>query len=171
MQRARCRPGAKPHRSLINLQDLLQAERVHFERIHAFSEKHCEKLNQLALAGAVVRPAGFVGAAVEGFYALLREPSSSRIFTSLPEALAWLGVPDADALLEVLLQLVAYAQKGRPAVDELQRYLRERPQDVSLPVAARALGVSVRTLQRQLTEAGAGAAPAHHGSQAPGHRS
>jgi AraC-like DNA-binding protein len=154
MKRARCRPGARPHRSLINLQDLQQAERSHFERIHAFSERHCERLNQLALAGAVVRPAGFVGAAVEGFYALLREPSANRIFTSLPEALAWLGVPAAGSLLAGLSQLVACAQKGRPAVDELRRYLREHSPDVSLPVIARALGVSARTLQRQLTESG-----------------
>lgn len=100
---------------------------------------------------ALVRPAlGPVGAAGAGFFDVTARPFAVGTFTTLQDALAWSGRSDADALATELDALLVEAS-GTPA---LLRQLRERldssPGELSLPRAARALGVTERTLQRLL---------------------
>lgn len=154
-KQARCQPEALPHRTLIDLHRVEHVERTHFERLLA----HNQRLNAgLARSGtvrcAVVRPAGFVGAAIEGFLTIEGAPPTTAPFTTQAAAIDWLGLP-GGAQFQADLQTLERRARGTPrAVEELRRAVAAGEVSGSLPAAARRLGVSARTLQRQLHAAG-----------------
>jgi AraC-like DNA-binding protein len=105
---------------------------------------------------ALVRPEGMAGAVVGGFYSLVSSGYPTRAFADAHEALAWLGRPEAEAraLMNELNDLVMQQMGQHPLLGELHRVLRHRLVDASLADVARELGMSERTLQRRLREAG-----------------
>jgi AraC-like DNA-binding protein len=106
-----------------------------------------EYIAQLALVRSTEGP---VGAAAAGFFDVSAKPFSAATFTDLAEALAWIGRKDAEPLAAELDALFAEAT-GTPApLRRLRQQLASRPGTLSLEDAARALGVTARTLQRQL---------------------
>lgn len=153
MMEARCRKDARPHLALIDFRRMEQVEPAHFERVFSFYEANRERLVEIIERRAVLRPKGFVGAAIEGYFALLSQTCHNRIFTEMSEALAWLGLPVSDPLPRELQALEERARSTPILVEEFRSHLRRSPQAVTLDGAARALGVSARTLQRQLKEA------------------
>ena len=100
---------------------------------------------------ALVRPQGVVGAVVTGFYGTFPHAYPVQVFDQLDAALGWLGRPE---LAPVLAQLGERAQGEDPMVRALRQHLGGTLRSATLPAAARALGVSERTLQRRLREAG-----------------
>ena len=102
---------------------------------------------------AIVRAPGMTGAVIAGvFHDEIRADSRAALFADREEALAWLGVSgDPRARIERVL-------RDHLAEPTLLRTLRARladsPRSASLPGEARALGVSERTLSRQLQAEG-----------------
>ncbi|MGH7289456.1 MAG: helix-turn-helix transcriptional regulator [Myxococcota bacterium] len=103
---------------------------------------------------AFVRPPGFLGALVAGFYEVCGHPSYPvHTFTDAADALRWLGRGDVVALSEEIAALVVAASATPHAVRDLRELLST---DLRLPLgmAARRLGTSERSLQRELRRAG-----------------
>lgn len=153
-KQARCQPSLSPHRTLLDLQRLQHVERSHFERLLAHNQALRQgQPPQPGVRVAVVRPAGFVGAAIEGFLALEQAPVQSACFTAMGAALAWLPVSEPAALLAELAALEQRMQLTPRTLEELRRRTLAGEELGSLAQAAQRLGVSVRTLQRQLQTA------------------
>jgi AraC-like DNA-binding protein len=96
------------------------------------------------LTRVAVLAEGWLGATAEGIPALLGVPCATRTFTSPTEALAWLGAE--PSLLEWLDE--AFASSTDALLARLRVFLEGERAGVD--EAARALGVSPRTLQRLL---------------------
>jgi AraC-like DNA-binding protein len=110
---------------------------------------------QVALRGrlqrqAIVRPQGLVGALATGFYGMLQPAYEVQVFDHVEGALAWLGRPE---LAPVVLLLGEHPLGEGAMVRALRQHLGGSLR-ATLPSAARGLGVSERTLQRRLREAG-----------------
>jgi AraC-like DNA-binding protein len=103
---------------------------------------------------AIVRPAGLLGAAAEGFANLLGPAHEWRVFETLVEALAWSGVSDAGDEARALDALVDVATCGSPVVARIRSWAAAHGGRVTVAEAAQALGMSVRSLQRSLGDAG-----------------
>jgi AraC-like DNA-binding protein len=103
---------------------------------------------------ALVRPSGLYGAVVAGFYDLLDAEFPRRIFAEHEPALAWLDEPEPARLTGELDRLVGDALETSP-VSHLRAWLEADDRGpVRLDVAAQALSMSPRSLQRRLREAG-----------------
>ncbi len=100
---------------------------------------------------AVIAPSGLVGAVMAGTY--LREDSEHkiRVFDQAEPAYAWVGAQELFAQLEALL---IEATEISPLMRDLRGHLEQQLCDATLESAARATGVSVRSLQRQLGRLG-----------------
>lgn len=101
---------------------------------------------------AIVVPAGVLGAVVYGFHRSLGYDVETHFFESTEAAVAdrFRGAERRAFEREVLPLLAAPARAGLRA--QLRTLLRDQP-TLSISDAARALGASSRTLQRQLRDA------------------
>jgi AraC-like DNA-binding protein len=125
-----------------------------FARFAAFLERRRPELAGRMARHAIVRPDGPIGALVAGFYEVLGQPSYPvRVFTTAADALRWLGRADAAALAD---ELAALVETGRTVPDAVRtlRDLLGSNLDMRIGAAARAVGLSQRSLQRQLRQAG-----------------
>jgi len=125
-----------------------------FGHFAAFIGRKLPDLESRVARHAIVRPTGLTGALVAGFYEVLRRPSYPvGLFTDVVSAVRWLDRPDADAIAEELAGL-AIAASSLP--DELRklRELLAASLHLSMAAAVRAMGVSERSLQRQLRRVG-----------------
>jgi AraC-like DNA-binding protein len=96
---------------------------------------------------ALILPSGMLRAAIAGSFWLARPKFTWRTFSGPEAALAWL---DRDDARQVLLELEhELRMRSSQTVEALRRVLVDSP-GRSLRNAARALGVSTRTLQRAL---------------------
>lgn len=103
---------------------------------------------------AVVVPSGVAGVFVAGLMPLIGANHPLRFFSSVAEAVEWLEHPELPGVLEELAPIVDEA-RGVPAVvralrDHLERHL----EGATIGAAARAVGQSPRTLQRELKRHG-----------------
>jgi AraC-like DNA-binding protein len=150
-----CNPGA-PHRSLVDLRRLESPDPSAFGLFVNYMRTREQDFAASVQRQALVRPEGIIGAVVGGFYSLLSPRYPSRVFTDSNEAMAWLGLQEAKsiALQAELNQLVVEATGQSPLLLQLHGVLRPRLVEASLSETARELGMSERTLQRRLKEAG-----------------
>jgi AraC-like DNA-binding protein len=102
---------------------------------------------------AFILPPTLAGAAMIGLYPMAGLQHAWRAFEDAPGAFAWASPAEGPAAEPVVTALVASARAEPPLVGALRRHLRG---DVctTIDAAARALGRSTRTLQRELREAG-----------------
>jgi len=148
-----------PHAPHLSLVDLRRLESPDPSAFHLFVNYMRQREKDFAVSvkrQALVRPEGIIGAVVGGFYSLLSPSYPSRVFTDSNEALGWLGLPEAQgaSLMAELNRLVSEATNESPLLQQLHRVLRPRLVDASLTDTAREMGMSERTLQRRLKEAG-----------------
>ncbi len=105
---------------------------------------------------AVVMPSGMIGMALAGFLHVANTAHPIAPLASLDEAIAWLDY-DPEALAEFRDRCRAPEYGGGHEAQEIlsrsRALLRARTPSLSIDDAARELGVSVRTLQRRLSEA------------------
>lgn len=102
---------------------------------------------------AFVKPTGVVGAVVTGWARLVRTPSPDAIFDDPMVAFEFLGQRrDASEILATIESLVSLHRSATPIVDRV-RALFDRESILSLELCARKLGLSVRLLQKKLTDA------------------
>ncbi|MBF5043649.1 helix-turn-helix transcriptional regulator [Aggregicoccus sp. 17bor-14] len=147
-------PPAPPHASLVDARRLEGVDPGVFARFAHYMGARAAGFGASVQRQALVRPQGLVGALVAGFYALRAPAYPVRVFEAPEEALAWLGCTDAPALARQLDALWTGEAGESATVRALGEALRADLAQASLARAARALGLSERTLQRRLQLAG-----------------
>lgn len=144
--------GFPAHASLVDARRLEGVDPGAFEALHGYVAANRARLGEQVERLAIVRPVGLTGATVAGFFQVTPPPYPVETFASLPEALAWLS---EDAAVAGEIEAAVGAATGAPPmVAALRRLLDARPGRVDLEGAARGLGLSARSLQRQLQRAG-----------------
>jgi len=101
---------------------------------------------------AVVLPPGLGGGVVAGFYGLLSRRLQVKFFDATLAAFEWLRIAQPAALADELDEL-EQAASGTPQLLFRLRELLEGQPALGISQAARALGVSIRSLQRHLARA------------------
>jgi AraC-like DNA-binding protein len=152
-------PPAEPHVSLVDASRLEGADGGAFGALEWFLSRHGDTLSRQVLRLALVRPAGLVGAVVAGVYEVARRPYPVQVVDDVPLALSWLaesgerlGEPDTIA---AMLAEVHARVSGTPAVvRSLRAALDAQVATIEIGGAARALGMSQRSLQRKLADQG-----------------
>jgi AraC-like DNA-binding protein len=146
------RPGRGKHRSLIDASQCTSTSPITFEDILRYWAEKRLRLDAAVSSMAVVRPPGFSGAILTGLCSMIRSSYPLRVFDDVRAALDWLGF---DPSSELAADLCALGRNDRsPLVTRARALLVEASGTLSLAETARRLGMSERTFQRRLTEAG-----------------
>lgn len=134
-----------PHQSLF---DGSRLEAVGAGAYDALSAAWTERreLNRLIQRQAIVVPRGMAGATLNGYRRFSPLNFPTRTFDRVVDAVAWLGRPELAAPVEALASELT--EQGR-FLRALREHLLDSPGS-TLKDASRALGVSERSLQRQL---------------------
>jgi AraC-like DNA-binding protein len=141
--------GSPSHVSLVDARRMEGADRRGFAMLAEYVRTNHVALGRAVTKLALVRPDGIVGAITSGFFGVTPPPYPVQIFEDRALAMAWLGVPDPDGALTEL----AHAEEdaaGTPLLRDLRALLEARLARATLPAAAKALGMSERSLQRRL---------------------
>ncbi len=147
---------AVPHMSLVDARRVEAPDANGLAVLVKYMVPRSGSFSQTVKRQALVRPEGMTGAVVGGFYSLVSTSYPTRAFADPLEALTWLGRPEQESrpLVDELNDLVMRLMGQSPLLSELHRVLRTRLVDATLGDVARELGMSERTLQRRLREAG-----------------
>jgi AraC-like DNA-binding protein len=140
-----------PHASYVDASGLTGMDPGWFQLMGAELERNRGALSRKLARQALVRPPGLPGALVAGFYDVLVPAYPVQVFERAADALDWLGHPGA---LDDITRLVGSTGSEEPLVGHIRRYLVTGLGAASLTGAAREAGVSARTLQRRLRDAG-----------------
>ncbi len=141
-----------PHRSLVDASLLEAADPAAFAVLQQYVVRHHAALRRQVTRLALVRPSSLAGAVVAGFYQVLDAPYPTRAFDALGPALQWLEAP---ARWEPHLAALRAELSGvAPLLGQLRGVLVQGGNRTELAAAARALGLSARTLQRRLGDLG-----------------
>ncbi len=144
------RPAAVPHASFVDLRRLEGVDPRAFATFAHHVRSRTPAYRTWVTRQARVRPSGLAGAVVAGFGEVVPPPHPVLLHEDPGEALAWLCGVERPDLAEELEALIAAAMGALPVVQHLRRVLVPPLAGVTLRSAARALGVSERTLQRRL---------------------
>ncbi len=144
--------GVVPHRSLVDASGLGGVDAGAFEVLSGYVRAHHTRLSQQVTQLALVRPSGMEGALVTGFFGVLDAPYPVSVFDDPAAALAWLGEKDPTVAGE-LAAIVEQVSGVPPAVGALRGLLAGNL-ELTSQQAGDALGMSWRTLQRRLKDAG-----------------
>lgn len=139
--------------ALVDCSQLQLVDGAAFAVLAEYMQSRKADHHRLMQRQAVVRPGGLVGTVVTGFFDVLEYQLPVRVFNQRAAALDWLLDGDGAPVVAELERRVARARQLAPAVRELRALLSAQP-SLNVAAAARALGRSARTLQRQLDEAG-----------------
>jgi AraC-like DNA-binding protein len=142
------------HAALVDARRLTGVDPGAFQVLVEYFGPRAETFGVNVSRQAMLRPDGVLGAIVAGFYDITPNtgPENRRITLDPAEAFGWLGRP--VELLAEIDQAVLEATGANPALQALRDHLAQHLTGASLANVARALGVSGRTLQQQLQEAG-----------------
>ena len=103
---------------------------------------------------AIVHPPGLPGAAIAGLLPTIGSYYQWRIFPEPRAGFSWLERADGAAACDEVSALAARESGVSPWRRVLGELLRQTPDDVTLATAARRMGRSERSLQRDLQQAG-----------------
>ena len=145
------RAATPPHASYVDASLLTGMDPGWFELMQAELERNRATLAEKIARQALVRPPGVAGALVAGFYEVLTPSYPVQVFERAADALVWLGHAGAR---DEIAALVQPPEPVEPLVAELRRYLGGALVGTTLADAAREAGLSPRTLQRRLRDAG-----------------
>ena len=149
------RPGIPPYRWLVDLRGLELIEPATFGLFVDYTRRNGEALRRAIVRQAQLSPDGLVGAVIAGFARIAKLTYPDRVFWHVEEAMEWLDVePETGA--ELLAELEAVRSEARETYTLVAQLRRELDGSGSVPLhaAARRLGLSPRSLQRALREAG-----------------
>lgn len=147
-------PAWRPEASVIDARSMEALQAAAFNILGHYLSQRWRQPGPSATRQAIIRPEGSVGALVAGFLEVNSPPGAWKVFAGLREALAWLGGGELDRRLAKLEELRAVASKGPSVLHTLRDRLLARPAGATLAGEALALGMSSRSLQRLLREAG-----------------
>ena len=145
-------PPAKPHVAIIDASRIEGGDEGAFSAMQRYIARYSEELSQWVKRLALVRPEGLRGAIVAGAYEVMDKPYPVAVFDEVSTALEWLGKTSAA---DTLGELTKNALGTTPLLDALRGYLDGHLEKANLREAAQAMGVSDRSLQRKLADAGA----------------
>ena len=148
-------PDAVPHRFLVDLRALEFVDPRTFTQFVEYTNNHRAVLQEKVLRQALLRPDGLVGAIITGFSPIARLSYPQRVFGDVAAALAWLELPPEEGIA-LIAQLDAIRAEAS-GTDETVRRIREllfASRCKALDEVARRLGLSRRTCQRALRDAG-----------------
>jgi AraC-like DNA-binding protein len=147
-------PPAEPHGSVVDCSRLESVDAAAFGVLDAYVRSHLEPLARQVTRLALVRPEGIAGAVVAGFFEVLPRPYPVQVFAAAEPALAWVEAREPAALAATLDAVHRAATGSAPIVVALAALLDRHLVGMSVTGAAKELGLSERTLQRRLSEAG-----------------
>lgn len=150
-------PPAQPHASIVDASGLTGVDVNAFGALNAYVRGNFDRLRAQVRRLALVRPSGMEGALVAGFFEVMPPPYPVRVFQDRTAALEWALADtelDASALTRTLTKLFEAGMDTAPIVRQLDGYLEANLLAASVSDASRVLGLSERTMQRRLSEAG-----------------
>lgn len=124
-----------------------------FSELATFVRDQLPAWSKVITKQAVIVPSGPAGAMLAGMVPMLGGAFAMKFFSDAGEALDWLGwARDASAIaiLDEARTLAAAARGITPTIHQLRAWLATDLIGPSLESAARSLGTSARTLQREL---------------------
>ncbi len=139
-----------PHVSLVDAHAVTWVDPRGFLVLERYVRAHEAALKRAVRRLALVRPEGMLGAVTAGFFGVAPQPYPVKVCRERRAALEWLGVPDAAAAAEELTTAERWTTQHPATLGELRAWLEGHLEHATLPEAARALGLSERTLQRRL---------------------
>ncbi len=139
---------------LFDIRRVESVDFVAFDRFFATTLRRLPELAQRIARQAVVRPGGLVGAIAEGFGNLILPSYGWRVVDSAAHGLAWLGESAMAEHLAFLERTVDETRAASPELARLRGWIAAQRAPASIEEAARALGMSRRSLQRALAAAG-----------------
>jgi AraC-like DNA-binding protein len=151
-------PPAVPHASFVDASRLEGADPAAFRAAERYLTHFGGALTSFVERLALVRPHGMGGATVAGAYEVLPRPYPVRVFGDAAAAWSWLadgGARDwpADGAAAIA-RLYEEASGTPPVLGALRALLDGRLAGLTIAEAAGALGLSERSLQRKLGDAG-----------------
>lgn len=141
--------GSPPYFSLVDLRKLEGVDAAGFEVLLDFVKSKKEQMATQLVRQAVVRPAGLLGALSSGFYVLLEPSHRVQVFDAMDAAVRWLEPPDSNAIATLVAAFEAETTVS--LVSGLRRWFATNLHEPAPADAAKALNVSLRTMQRRLT--------------------
>ncbi len=143
-----------PHVSLVDMRAVTGVDFEGFDVMYQGVRARQEGFARTITRQAILRPSGPIGAMVLGFYNLIHVQYPVNHFTDEDDALAWLGINKPGDVLAELSEMRQVAF-GRPELAlRLRNHLRSTSGRGSPEEIARALGLSVRSMQRKLADLG-----------------
>ena len=141
-------PG--PHHVVLDYRLLEVVDVEAFKCLAEWLGANRDVLTRVTAKAALVQPIEpYAAATVSGFYNVVKSPYPSQLCTTLEEAEAWLGVPTIAPVTE----LHEASSAGHSTTTALVALLEKTP-GLTVDEAARALGLTGRTLQRRLQAEG-----------------
>jgi AraC-like DNA-binding protein len=147
-------PLAERHARLVDVRRLVAPTPLPYQMLLDRCAANRDLLEHAVLKVAIAHAGGVVGAAAAGFSAIAPTHFETALFTEAGAAMEWLGAGTPGALALELDDLQARSLGTPRILLDLRVHLEARTRDATLPTAARALGLSTRSLQRRLTEQG-----------------
>jgi AraC-like DNA-binding protein len=145
-------PGVAPHASLVDVRGLDAVEPEAFAHFENYVRTHRTRLAERVTRLAVVCAPGLAGAAVAGFFGVMRAPFPVSVVEDVPAGLRFLGL--SEATFEASLAVAVQALDEPVSLSVRVRVLLRRSPEAEAASMAAALGCSLRTLQRSLQAAG-----------------
>jgi AraC-like DNA-binding protein len=146
-------PPSREHAALVDTRHLESVDTAAFRQLARYVDAHHEALGRWVRQLAIVVARSVTGATIAGFFGVVPAPYPVRIFHAIDDALRWHDLPEPVSFRE--LEHLREEMSALPAmVAQLRNLLGERLGAIDLESASRALGRSVRTLQRELRDAG-----------------
>lgn len=152
-------PPAVPHASIFDCSRIDGVDPGAFHAAGRYLTRYHDELRGVRTRFALVRPAGLDGAVVAGAFDVLPRPYPARVYASARDAYAWLvaegGAPDWPRDGEAFLAaLHAEASRTPALLGRLRAVVEAHLAGLTLAAAAKQLGLSARSLQRELGEHG-----------------
>lgn len=143
----------EPHVSLVDMQGLDAVDVAAFDVVMHYMTARRPTFERTVLRQALVHGSGAIGAAVAGFYRVVAPAYPVESFRELAAAVSWLAPDRVERVLEVVTGLRERVLYATRVVTLLRTQLGASARIPNAAQAARAMGMSLRTLQRELTEA------------------
>jgi len=142
-------PPMTSHVALIDARSVESVDQGAFDILREYLTNNYERISRTVRKFAIVRPEGLYATVALGVFEVLPRPFDVDSFTDPEDALAWL---ERSEDLPLLAELDAIAREaGAPSlVARLRILLDARVHEIAIEDASKALGLSVRGLQRRL---------------------
>ncbi len=142
------------HHTVVDARQLESVDAGAFALLQEFAAQHLEQSRRAVGRVAIVRRLGIEGAVATGFYGALGPPFDIAVFDTPGKALAWLEQSDASRIEAAIARATAEVHHTPPLLASLRSVLRDQLLSPDRRRIAEGLGLSTRTLQRRLREAG-----------------